>query len=79
MTRSYRDMITRHLAGDYNPNNNPWDPPLRVYFPRRPSKPSINVRGRPTVDGGMRGLVWGGGRDQRVPLPIYKHKAPRKS
>jgi hypothetical protein len=74
--RSYRALILAH----YDPNSNPWDPPLRAYFPAPPHRPAVLPTQNTLVpDGAPRHATYGGGRLQRVPLPVYKRKPPRRS
>jgi hypothetical protein len=74
------EILLRAAGHHYNPDSNPWDPPLRSYFPAAQHRP---VRGPMqntlAVDGPPRHPILGGGRPQHPFLPIYKTRPPRRS
>jgi hypothetical protein len=83
--RSYIDIVHRFVDAP----GGPWAGPLpsyqhvdQGYYTKRPPAPRRkppNMRGTPTVDGPVVHPILGGGRKQRVPLPVYKSRRPRKS
>lgn len=74
----YRDApLFKALTGRrYDPDRNPWDPPLRPYFPAPRPPRQVNTKGRPTLDGAMRPLVWGHGRPHH-PVATPQRRAKR--